>query len=104
MKHILLVIAILFGSLVVARVVAPPVHAQVGIGFSVASSFSTTVAGCPASHVARRAFLCIVVPGGTAKPSLALSVAGAPMQRARAGIAIHFMFISYIPPLRSTDR
>jgi len=76
MKQILLVLAVLLGSFTAVHFAVTPVHAQVGIGFVVASSFSTTVAGCPASTVAGSAFLCIVVPGGTTQPSLALSVAG----------------------------
>lgn len=50
--------------------------AQVGIGFGIASSYATSVTSCPVSTLTGSAYLCIVVPGGTTQPSLALSVAG----------------------------
>jgi hypothetical protein len=63
-------------------------HAQVGIGGAPAPAFATSLAQCPT--VPTGYFLCVVVPGGTTQPFLALSVAGfnggAPFAIQTAGI------------------
>ena len=68
----------------------PRADAQVGVGGNVAPDYATNIAQCPVA-AGTAYFLCIVVPGGTTQPFLALSVAtfngGAPFPINVAGPA-----------------
>lgn len=61
-------------SLLLFLLSLPAFGQVVGIGGQPASAYATSMAQCPT--VTSGHFLCIVVPGGTTQPFLALSVAG----------------------------
>lgn len=63
-----------FLAVILFSLTAIAASAQVGIGGAPAANFATSISQCPT--VTSGYFLCVVVPGGTAQPFLALSVAG----------------------------